>query len=55
MGVLTKALEAADAAFEDHLSRLSDDEWAALEARVRPPKAMRYPKAQRANTSRTGA
>jgi transposase len=38
-----------EAALEDGLSRISDEEWAALEARVRPPKPARYP----ANT-RTG-
>jgi hypothetical protein len=32
-----------EAALEEGLSRLSDAEWAALTARVRPPKSLRYP------------
>lgn len=32
-----------EAALEEGLSKLSDDEWAALTARVRPPKTFRYP------------
>jgi hypothetical protein len=32
-----------EAALEEGLSKLSDDEWAALIARVRPPKTLHYP------------
>ena len=32
-----------EAALEEGLSKLSDDEWAALTARVRPPKTLHYP------------
>ena len=43
MGLLQRALDAADASLEDALSRLSDEEWALLEARVRSPKTTRSP------------